>query len=31
LIPEAGLYYYKARVYDPMYGRFLQTDPVGEG
>jgi RHS repeat-associated protein len=28
-IPEAGLYYYKARVYDPMYGRFLQADPVG--
>ena len=23
------LYYYKARVYDPALGRFLQTDPVG--
>ncbi|KRA66244.1 hypothetical protein ASD79_02900 [Caulobacter sp. Root655] len=29
VIPEAKLYYYKARVYDPMMGRFLQTDPVG--
>ncbi len=28
-IPEAQLYYYKARVYDPSFGRFLQTDPVG--
>jgi RHS repeat-associated protein len=28
-IPEAKLYYYKARVYDPVYGRFLQTDPIG--
>ena len=28
-IPEAQLYYYRARVYDPMYGRFLQTDPIG--
>jgi RHS repeat-associated protein len=28
-IPEAQLYYYKARVYDPTLGRFLQTDPVG--
>jgi RHS repeat-associated protein len=24
-----GLYYYKARVYSPMLGRFMQTDPVG--
>ncbi|HTU65579.1 MAG TPA: RHS repeat-associated core domain-containing protein [Steroidobacteraceae bacterium] len=23
------LYYYKARVYDPTIGRFIQTDPVG--
>jgi RHS repeat-associated protein len=30
-IPEAQLYYYKARVYDPMSGRFLQTDPIGYG
>ena len=29
VIPEAGLYYYKARVYDPIFGRFLQTDPIG--
>lgn len=28
-LPEAQLYYYKARVYDPVYGRFLQTDPIG--
>jgi len=24
-----GLYYYRARYYDPFTGRFLQTDPVG--
>jgi RHS repeat-associated protein len=29
MLPEAALYYYKARVYDPSLGRFLQTDPVG--
>jgi len=29
MLPEAYLYYYKARVYDPKFGRFLQTDPVG--
>ena len=29
MIPEAKLYYYKARVYDPVMGRFLQTDPIG--
>jgi RHS repeat-associated protein len=28
-LPEAQLYHYKARVYDPLLGRFLQTDPVG--
>jgi RHS repeat-associated protein len=28
-IPEAHLYYYKARIYSPTLGRFLQTDPVG--
>ena len=26
---EFGLYYYKARIYHPKLGRFLQTDPVG--
>jgi len=26
---ETGLYYYRARYYDPYTGRFLQTDPVG--
>ena len=26
---ETGLYYYKARYYDPQTGRFLQTDPIG--
>jgi len=29
VIREAQLYYYKARVYDPNFGRFLQTDPIG--
>lgn len=29
MLPEARLYHYKARVYDPVLGRFLQTDPVG--
>ena len=28
-LPEAKLYYYKARIYDPASGRFLQTDPIG--
>jgi RHS repeat-associated protein len=28
-IPEAHLYYYKARMYSPSLGRFLQTDPIG--
>ncbi len=41
-LPEAGLrqfipqmncvrYYYKARIYSPTLGRFLQTDPIGYG
>jgi RHS repeat-associated protein len=28
-LPELGLYYYKARIYSPKWGRFLQTDPIG--
>ena len=24
-----GLYYYKARFYNPQFGRFMQTDPIG--
>ena len=28
--PEAQAYHYKARVYDPAMGRFLQTDPIGQ-
>ncbi len=26
---ETGLYYYRARYYDPTLGRFLQEDPIG--
>jgi RHS repeat-associated protein len=26
---ETGLYYYRARYYNPYIGRFLQTDPMG--
>ncbi|RLG24215.1 hypothetical protein DRN85_08035 [Methanosarcinales archaeon] len=26
---ETGLYYYRARMYAPYIGRFMQTDPVG--
>ena len=29
MLPEAQLYYYKARVYDPIAARYLQTDPIG--
>ncbi|HXI86973.1 MAG TPA: RHS repeat-associated core domain-containing protein [Parvularculaceae bacterium] len=29
LFAAVGLYYYKARWYDPETGRFLQTDPIG--
>lgn len=28
-IPELGMFYYKARIYSPTMGRFLQTDPIG--
>jgi RHS repeat-associated protein len=28
-LAELGLYHYKARLYSPTLGRFLQTDPVG--
>lgn len=28
-VNEVGLYYYKARFYNPDIGRFMQTDPVG--
>jgi RHS repeat-associated protein len=28
-IPQLGMYYYKARIYSPTLGRFLQTDPIG--
>ncbi|HET9638332.1 MAG TPA: RHS repeat-associated core domain-containing protein [Allosphingosinicella sp.] len=28
-LPELGLYYYKARIYSPTLGRFLQVDPIG--
>jgi RHS repeat-associated protein len=30
-LPEVGLYYYKARMYSPTLGRFMQTDPIGYG
>ncbi|NML04903.1 RHS repeat-associated core domain-containing protein [Sphingomonas sp. G-3-2-10] len=30
-LPELGMYYYKARVYSPTLGRFIQTDPIGYG
>ena len=28
-LKELGLFHYKARIYSPKLGRFLQTDPVG--
>lgn len=28
-IPEIKMFYYKARIYSPTLGRFLQTDPIG--
>jgi RHS repeat-associated protein len=29
--PEAGLYYYRARYYEPASGRFISGDPIGFG
>ncbi|KGJ90964.1 RHS repeat domain-containing protein [Colwellia psychrerythraea] len=31
LLPGTELYYYKARIYHPKLGRFMQTDPIGYG
>lgn len=28
-LPELGMYYFKARLYSPTLGRFMQTDPIG--
>jgi RHS repeat-associated protein len=28
-LPEIGMNYYKARIYSPTLGRFMQTDPIG--
>ncbi|MEO8062401.1 MAG: RHS repeat-associated core domain-containing protein [Pseudomonadota bacterium] len=30
-LPELGMYYYKARMYSPILGRFMQNDPIGYG
>lgn len=30
-LPELAIYHYKARMYSPGLGRFLQTDPIGYG
>jgi RHS repeat-associated protein len=30
-LPSLGLWYYKARMYSPSLGRFMQTDPIGYG
>jgi RHS repeat-associated protein len=30
-IGQLGFYYYKARMYSPTLGRFMQTDPLGYG
>jgi RHS repeat-associated protein len=29
--PEVGLYYFRARYYDPAIGRFINKDPIGFG
>jgi len=26
---DIGMYHYRARIYSPTFGRFLQTDPIG--
>ena len=30
-LAEVGMNYYKARMYSPTLGRFMQTDPIGYG
>lgn len=30
-LPQVGMHYYKARMYSPSLGRFVQTDPIGYG
>ena len=30
-LPELDMYNYKARIYSPTLGRFMQTDPIGYG
>lgn len=30
-LPTLGVYNYKARLYSPRLGRFMQTDPIGYG
>jgi RHS repeat-associated protein len=30
-LPEIGMNYYKARMYSPTLGRFMQPDPIGYG
>lgn len=30
-LPSLGMYDYKARIYSPTLGRFMQTDPIGYG
>ena len=30
-LPEVNMWHYRARIYSPTLGRFLQTDPIGYG